>query len=74
MKATDKTDLTLEQRARLASSLEVVRSATGSVRGWSQYRQPATGTPKILYLLKHSGKTGRLEQVIHVCRDAPTPP
>jgi len=65
-RVTDTTDLTTEQKAKLAYALAVIRSSQ-SLRGWSQFRLPEAGSPQVLRLLKRS-KDGRLAQVYHVVK------
>lgn len=57
---TDTADLTVEQQAKLAYALTVIRS-NQSLRGWSQYRMPATGEPTLIRLVKHN-RHGRIQQ------------
>ena len=71
MKATDTSDLTGDQRARLAFALELIRATQGDVRGWSQHRIPADGTPHYLYLQRW--RHGKIEQVYYVCQGEPQP-
>jgi len=54
--ASDTTGLTVEERARLAYALTVIRS-TQTLHGWSQERNP-------LKLIKR--RRGRIEQVWHL--------
>lgn len=70
MRATDTRDLTVDQQARLAYVLTIIRS-TQSLRGWSQYRHPPQGEPHTVRLLKRV--RGRLVQVYNISeRDART--
>lgn len=57
MKPTDVTDLTAEQKAKLAYALSMIRD-TQTLAGWSQYRAPKTGA---LGLVKR--RRGVIQQV-----------
>ena len=70
-KATDTQYLTMEQRAKLASAMEVIRYTAGSLRGWSQYRYPDHANPQVVYLQRH--RNSRLAEVYHICQAEPLP-
>jgi hypothetical protein len=64
VKATDTRGLTVEQRAKLAYALAIIRH-TQSLRGWSQYRMPANGEVHTLRLLKRvRGKVALVYSVV----------
>jgi len=68
-RATDTADLTIDQKAKLAAAIVVIRETQGSLKGWSQFRVPALGNPYVLFLLKR--RKGKLIEAYHVCRDKP---
>jgi hypothetical protein len=59
-RVTNTAELTPEQRGQLAYALEILRSS-GTLQGWSQYRHPTAGPPRVLRLLRK--RKGKLEQV-----------
>ena len=58
-RVTDTTDLTVQQKAKLAFALTILREEQG-IRGWHQWRHPEKGEPQILRLVRLSH--GRIQQ------------
>lgn len=64
-RVSDTTDLTVEQQAKLAFALTILRNTMRDrLQGWSQLRYPAEGEPHTIRLVKY--KNGKLQQAYDI--------